>query len=416
MNSSRVDHLQEDNQFMEGSLTPYVQQFRGHLEQQHYREATISEYLLCIDRFSQLLRNRSIGIRSFDEDQIPELLQDIRMPGLRGKPPVFIITSFVRFLSEIGVRNPLPPLAADNSVRGRLRLEWEDYLRRQRGVSEKTIKNAWWLVTQFLKFRFGDKDGDLSQITTADITRFMQQTALRARPLQDKSSPSHLRNFCLFLFKSNRTATNLAPSVLAVAHRGRARLPRHLTPEQVDTVVAAVKEDTSLGRRNYAMVLLMARLGLRSEEVVAIQLEDIDWRAGELMVRGKGQRHDRLPIPTDVGEALTEYIRRDRATATRSLFVTERAPRVGFTNGQILNSILKQAFDKTGLKPPLPWVGAHVLRHSLAVSLVNQGSSIEEVGDMLRHRARSTTLLYARLDMEGMRSLALPWPAKEDAQ
>jgi len=164
------------------------------------------------------------------------------------------------------------------------------------------------------------------------------------------------------------------------------------------------------------MVLLMARLGLRSEEVVAIQLEDIDWRAGELMVRGKGQRHDRLPIPTDVGEALTEYIRRDRATATRSLFVTERAPRVGFTNGQILNSILKQAFDKTGLKPPLPWVGAHVLRHSLAVSLVNQGSSIEEVGDMLRHRARSTTLLYARLDMEGMRSLALPWPAKEDAQ
>lgn len=416
MNSSQEDRFHKEHQFREGPLMPYVPQFRIHLEKQHYRKATIYEYLMCVDAFSQLLKQRAIEVHSLEEDQVCGLLQDSEVPCLHGKFPVFIIRSLVRFLSEIGVTKPLPPPAPDNSVRGRLRLEWEDYLRRQRGVSEKTIKNAWWLVTQFLKFRFGDKDGDLSQITATDITRFMQQTALRARPLRDKTSPSHLRNFCLFLFKTNRTAANLVPSVLAVAHRYRARLPRHLTPEQVDAVVAAVKEDTSLGRRNYAMVLLMARLGLRAEEVVAMQLEDIDWRTGELMVRGKGQRHDRLPLPTDVGEALAEYIRRDRATATRSLFVTDRAPRVGFTNGQILNSILKQAFDKTGLKPPLPWVGAHVLRHSLAVSLVNEGSSIEEVADMLRHRSRSTTLLYARLDMDGMRSLALPWPAEGDAQ
>lgn len=177
-----------------------------------------------------------------------------------------------------------------------------------------------------------------------------------------------------------------------------------------------MKEDTPLGRRNYAMVLLLARLGLGAEEVVAIQLEDIDWRASELLVRGKGKRRDRLPIPTDVGQALAEYIRRDRQTSTRSLFVTERQPRIGFTNGQILNAVLKDAFAKTGLKRPLPWVGAHVLRHSLAVSLVNQGSSIEEIAELLRHRSRATTLLYTRLDMEGLRSLALPWPAKENAK
>ena len=369
MNSSQKDRCGKEHQFKEGPLTPYVQQFRAHLEKQQYREATIYEYLVCLDKFSQLLKERSIEIHTFDEDQVPGLLQDIRMPGLRRKSPVFIVRSFVRFLCEMGIARPLPPPAPDNSARGQLRREWEDYLRRQRGVSEKTIKNAWWLVSTFLKFRFGEAGDDLSQITSTDITRFMQQAALRPRALQDKSSPSHLRNFCLFLFKTNRTATNLAPSVLAVAHRHRARLPRHLPPEQVEAIVSAVKEDTPLGRRNYAMVLLMARLGLRAEEVVAIQLEDVDWRAGELMVRGKGQRHDRLPIPTDVGEALAEYIRRDRATMTRSLFVTERAPRVGFTNGQVLNSILKDAFAKTGLKPPLPWVGAHVLRHSLAVSL-----------------------------------------------
>lgn len=416
MNSSREDQFHKEHQFREGPLTPYVRQFRIHLEKQHYRKATIYEYLVCVDAFSQLLKERAVEVHSLNEDQVGDLLHGSETPGLHGKFPVFIIRSFVRFLCEIGVTKPLPPPAPDNSERGLLRREWEDYLRRQRGVSERTIKHSWWLVSRFLEFRFDKDNVDLSQIAAADITRFMQQAALRARPLRDKTSSSHLRNFCLFLFKTNRTATNLASSVLAVAHRYAGRLPRHLTPEQVDAVLTAIKEDTPLGRRNYAMVLLMARLGLRAEEVVAIQLEDVDWRAGELMVRGKGQRHDRLPLPVDVGEALAEYIRRDRATPTRSLFVTDRAPRVGFTNGQILNSILKEAFAKTGLRPPLPWIGAHVLRHSLAVSLVNQGSSLEEVADMLRHRARATTLLYARLDMEGLRSIALPWPAKEDAQ
>jgi site-specific recombinase XerD len=180
--------------------------------------------------------------------------------------------------------------------------------------------------------------------------------------------------------------------------------------------LAAVRADARLGRRNYAMIILLARLGLRAPEVVAIQLGDIEWRAGELVVRGKGQNHDRVPIPPDVGEALADYIRRDRVSTSRALFVSVRAPHGPFKDGTVLNTILKDAFTRTGVRPPCRYVGSHVLRHSLATNLVRQGASLPEVSDMLRHRSRASTLIYAKLDIEGLRSIAQPWPVVEGAQ
>jgi integrase/recombinase XerD len=161
----------------------------------------------------------------------------------------------------------------------------------------------------------------------------------------------------------------------------------------------------------------MARLGLRALEVMAIQLDDIDWRAGELLVRGKGQRHDRLPIPTDVGEAISKYLREERtSTTTRTLFITLRAPNRPFRDSQVINAILKEAFAATGVKPPTPYVGSHVLRHSLATNMVRAGASLEEIGDLLRHRSRATTMIYAKLDADGLRSIAQPWPLSEVAR
>jgi integrase/recombinase XerD len=144
--------------------------------------------------------------------------------------------------------------------------------------------------------------------------------------------------------------------------------------------------------------------------VITIQLDDIDWRAGELRVRGKGQRHDRVPIPPDVGEALTAYIRHDRVSTSRALFVTLRAPHGPFKDGQVLNAILKDAFAATGVKPPSPYVGSHVLRHSLATNMVRKGASLAEVSDMLRHRSRASTMIYAKLDIDDLRSIVQPWP------
>jgi len=183
---------------------------------------------------------------------------------------------------------------------------------------------------------------------------FLLQLTTRRPPLRDKTLSSHLRNFFRYLFKAGETTTNLALGIPSVAQRYGTRLPRHLSAEQVDTLVKAVRTETSTGRRNYAMVLLIARLGLRAPEIIVMQIDDLDWRSGEIIVRGKGKRHDRVPLPSDVGEALTDYIRLDRKTAARALFVSNRAPHRPFRDGQVLNDVLKRAFARTGLTPSAP--------------------------------------------------------------
>jgi integrase/recombinase XerD len=159
------------------------------------------------------------------------------------------------------------------------------------------------------------------------------------------------------------------------------------------------------------MLMILARLGLRAPEAIAIQLDDIDWRAGTILIRGKGKRHDRMPLPEDVGNAIVDYIRNGRRGTSRTLFVSNKVPYRLFADSQILNSALREAFERTGLRPPQKYVGSHLLRHSLATDMLRKGASLDEIGDVLRHRSRMTTTIYARHDVDGLRSIALDWPA-----
>lgn len=397
-------------------LGDYPEQFQSHLESQHYRPATIVNYVHCMSALGRQMGALGIDLKDIDEDRAVDLITGSKPPSSLCKHGAFIIRSFVRFLAALGATKPLLTVVPADTARVRLKRDYEEYLRCQRGLSERTIFHCWRFADRFLEFRFNGEEGDLSQITPLDIIRFMKHLTSRGKPFRDKTPPTHLRNFFLFLFKSGKTAINLASSVPRMKQQYAARLPRYLTPEQVEILLAAVRADTPTGRRNYAMVLLLARLGLRAPEVIAIQIDDVDWRAGEILVRGKGKRHDRLPLPKDVGEALAEYIRRDRVTNSRFLFVTDRAPRTPFPDGQVLNGILKSAFVKAGLKPPTKYVGSHILRHSLATSLVQRGASLDEIGDMLRHRSRASTMVYAKLDIDGLRSIAQPWPVTGGAK
>lgn len=302
-------------------------------------------------------------------------------------------------------------------ARAALLTGFEDYLTRQRGLSARTIYHTLRFANRFLDHRFGDGVIEPSALGAADVVSFLQHLLTGSRPYRDKTAAMHVRSLLQYLFARGATATNLALSVPSIAQRWAARLPRHLSPEGVEAVLASVRRNPQQGARDYAMLLLMARLGLRAAEIVAIQLEDIDWRAGELMVRGKGQLHDRLPVTPEIGEALSRYLREGRGPATcRTLFVTHRAPYRPFKNGQVANAILKEALNTTGQKPVTPYVGSHLLRHSLAAQLVNAGASLDEVGDVLRHRSRSSTMIYARLDLDGLRSIAQPWPVAGGAK
>jgi integrase/recombinase XerD len=394
----------------------YPKQFQTHLERQFYSPDAIANYTRCLTALGSKMAEIGIGLQDLDEETAVDVIAQSDLPSYRSKNSRFMVRSFVKFLTTVGVGTLTLEATTDDTVRGGLKREYEEYLRRQRGLSERTIFHSWRLADRFLTFRFGKEVGDLSGITAADITGFLEQVTTRQPPLRDKTLSSHLRNLFRYLFTAGKTTTNLAVGILSVAQRYGARLPRHLTTEQVETLLNAVRTDTSAGRRNYAMVLLIARLGLRAPEVISIQIDDIDWRAGEVMVRGKGKRHDRVPLPPDVGEALADYIRRDRTTTSRALFVRERAPHAPFRDGQVLNHILRHAFATSGLRPPAPYVGSHILRHSLATTLVQRGAPLGEISDMLRHRSLASTMIYAKLDVDGLRSIAQPWPVAGGAR
>ncbi len=383
--------------------------FIDEMETNDHAESTVKLYLSCINDVAKAMDATGIAACDLDEKQALELVSGMDWIQSRQTYARFMLKRFVRFLSERGVTRERPALSPKEAARLELRRAYEDYLRRQRGLSERTIIDSWRFAEQFLDSCFPNDVYEPGKISATDIASFLQARVVQRAP-RDKTVPSHLRNFFRYLFKVGQTATNLANAVPRVAQRFGTRLPRHLSLEQVDSILEAVRTTQPSGLRNYAMVLLMARLALRPPEVVAMQIDDIDWRSGEILVRGKGDRHDRLPLLPEVGKALADYIKGERVTTSRSLFVVSRPPHRPFKDAQVLNKILGKAYSKTGLKPPAPYIGAQILRHSLATNLVQHGASLEEISDTLRHRSRATTMIYARLDIEGLRSVALPWP------
>jgi site-specific recombinase XerD len=396
----------------DGAFGECARRFQAHLEGQGYRPSMMDEYRRCINDLGTLMQKHGIAVADLSESAAIQLLTKAKWPFHR----YFRVRRFIRFLPTRGVRAPVAKQTPPRNARDALRQDYEDYLRHQRGLTEQTIYHSWRLADRFLVFRFGDRNRSLAKLAQTDIVNFLQHVYVREQPYRGTTVTTHLRNFFRYLFRSGRIHTNLALGIPRVAHRDRSKVRRHLTPEAVETVLATARSNAATGRRDYAMLLLLARLGLRALEVVAMQIDDINWRAGEIIIRGKGQQHDRVPLPQDVGEALADYIRVGRVTTSRTLFVTHRAPHVPFKDGHILNEILIQAFAKAGMKRPEPYVGSHILRHSLATSMVQRGASLDEISNMLRHRSQCSTMIYAKVDIEGLRSVSQPWPVAGGAK
>jgi len=222
-----------------------------------------------------------------------------------------------------------------------------------------------------------------------------------------------LRSFLRFLFLDGRTEVDLSTAVPPVRRWRFAAVPPLLTPEEVEKVIAATDRSTARGRRALAVLLLLARLGLRAGEVVALELDDIRWKTGEIVIRGKGRVHDRLPLLDDVGEALALYLREARGpSASRHVFLRQRAPRVGLSRPSAVCEVARQALRRAGLRPA-GRAAAHIFRHSLATRMIRGGASLEEISQVLRHRSIDSTRLYAKVEFEALRGVALPWPTRE---
>jgi len=314
-------------------------------------------------------------------------------------------------LRGIGVVPSLPP-KIDNSAHHRIECRFARYLAQERGLARATLLNYLPVVRRFLAARFVTSAIRLKDLRLPDITQFILRHTRTASPVRVKLMVTALRSFFRSLYLRGDIDSDLAAAVPTVAYWRLATLPKFIPPEQVQRILRSCNQRTTTGQRDYTILLLLARLGLRAGEVVALRLDDIEWEAGELIIRGKGARRDRLPLPQDVGKALVRYLRDGRpCCSTRRVFICMKAPRRGFANSSDISTIVRRAIERAGLQ--LTHKGAHVLRHSLATEMLRKGASLAEIGEVLRHRCLNTTQIYAKVDLVALRTLAQPWPGGE---
>ncbi len=287
---------------------------------------------------------------------------------------------------------------------------FQQYLRQERSLSEATVINYTPVARSFLSERFPKGALHFQRITAADITAFVQRQATLVTSKRAQLVVTALRSFLRYLFLRGLVAIDLAACVPTIATWSLSNVPRFLAGEQIQKILGSCDQKTTIGKRDYALLLLLARLGLRAGEVVALTLDDFDWEAGLVTVRGKGKRVAQMPLPSEVGTAIADYLSTGRPPVFQStrVFIRAKAPLTGFANSVTICSLVDRALERAGVESE--YRGSHVFRHSLATGMLNHGGSLDEIGDLLRHRHPDTTRIYAKVDLVSLRSIALPWP------
>jgi integrase/recombinase XerD len=391
-----------------GPLGEHVDGFVQALTSAGYEPASVRDKVRLAAQFGRWLEHRGLDVHDLDEDCVREFLRlrRRRYRPRRGVEPTFV--QLLRYLRAMGALPP-PVVSVNRSTAAPIEEQYATYLREERGLTHATLINYLPLVDRFLRDRFGTGPMRFAQLDARDVPRFVLRHVRAMSPGRAKLLVTALRSFLRFLFLRGETAIDLAPSVPPVADWRLANLPKFISAQDVRRLVRACDRCSATGRRDYAVLLLLARLGLRASEVVQLTLDELDWEAGELIVRGKGARRERLPIPADVGRALAQYLRRDRRRCTsRCVFLCAKAPDRGFAGASTVSTIVMRAIARAGLQTPSK--GAHLLRHSLATTLLRRGASLAEIGELLRHRSPDTTSLYAKVDLGALRAMAPPWP------
>lgn len=375
-----------------------------------YASSTVRTSLWCLADFSRWIQRSDVAVGDLDEGIIDIFVDERQRQGRLHRSHRPTVRRLVEYLREQGiVRAPTPERTSAPSPAARLLSQYEEHLRAERGLAPASIVAYRPYVRRFVDERFGEQPLRLRELGPRDVSSFILRYAHSMSPGRAKLMVTALRSFFRFLFQRGQIEANLAEAVPRVADWRLSTIPKYLSVEEIEDLLDACDQSTRTGRRDYAILVLLARLGLRAGEVVALELDDIDWRAGEIVVRGKGLLHDRLPLPPEVGEALAAYLRWHRPpVSTRRVFVRMRAPLRGFAGPSTVSTIVRRALDRAGLNPPV--MGAHLLRHSLATAMLRSGASMAEIGEILRHRSPNTTEIYAKIDFVGLRPLAQPWP------
>ena len=392
----------------EGPLGASVDAFAQQLIDQGYAKTSVRYALQLAADLGRWLKRCRIGVTQVTAEHLACYLRDRSLRGHFRSGDAGIVRRLLRRLIEQGIVAPEPPI--EPTPAERLETEFRRYLERERRLAPATVFNYLEFARRFLAQNFPHGEVRLDHLRATDVVGFVQREATRLHHAKRaKLMTTAVRSFLQYAQYRGLIATDLRTSVPTVANWSMASLPNALSSDELQRLLSGCERQTALGRRNWAILLLLARLGLRAGEVVGLRLDDLDWTAGELCIHRTRMPADRLPIPHDVGTALTDYLCHVRPVcASRRVFVRLRAPHRGFTSSAAISSLVRRALAHAGLDPAHK--GAHLLRHTVATQMLRQGASLAEIGELLRHHSQQTTMIYAKVDLDLLRPLALPWP------
>ena len=392
----------------QGPLDSILPVYATHLSQQGYAQQTANlqlHFLAHLNRWLYRQRLQSTDLT------MPTFHRYLRSRHRRFRPrrdEMSILSKLLHLLQTQGLLPPKAPPPLDNP-RQRVEQDFDRYLSEERGLSMATRIYYRGFVERFLSAHFGPRPVRFTALHAQDVLRFVKEEAPHLSPKRAGLMVTALRSFFRYLRHRGDITTDLAACVPTIANWRLSSLPKFLQPHQVREVLRQCDRRTAQGRRDYAILLLLSRLGLRACEIVSLTLEDIDWQAGEFSIQGKGKRRARLPLPPDVGQAITAYVKKDRpACSSRHVFIRLKAPRRGFANSEAISTLVTRALKKAGIDSP--YTGAHLFRYTLATQMLRQGASLADIAHLLRHHSFNTTALYAKVDLMALQPLSQPWP------
>ena len=391
-----------------GPLVAHLDAFAKVLSGQGYAKSTTKRKIQAVSKLSQWLQKRHLVIEDLNESCINKFIRYRKKRNRLRRGDQLTFKQFIYFLRDKSVLSALTPEIKDSEIQ-RIENSFARYLQQERGLSQSALNNYLPAVRRLLTDRFSDRKNIFNELRPRNISSFIIRYAHTRDHRCAQIMTSALRNFFRFLYMRGEIDTDLAAAVPTVPKWRFSKIPKFLQPEQVKHILQGCDKSTAMGQRNYAILLLLARLGLRAGEITHMELDDILWETGELIVRGKSSREERLPLPHDVGQAIATYLRDSRPhCSSRRLFIKMHAPLQGFSNSVAVCNIVSRALAHAGIN--IEFKGAHLFRHTLAANMLRGGATFSEIGEILRHQLPSTTEIYAKVDIKALHAIALPWP------
>lgn len=396
----------------DGLPNRHIEAFLDRLRTTRYSEVTLCNKRRVLSALSRWMKNKNLAVANLNESTLTSFMERLTsMPVARMQFELVVLRMFLAYLHGEEIVCLPTAVAADDSAIIKIHGRYVDYLRQDRGLAKNSVLVYAPFIRDFLN---SQNAGDGSLLPNAfDAITIRNHLLARSKGRSGETMrlmAVALRSFCHFLFLRGETPRDQYAVVPSVRTWRQSSVPRFLTPEQEESILLTTDRSTACGRRDYAILLLLARLGLRAGEIVALELGDIHWRSGELAIHGKGQMVEHVPLLSDVGEALSDYLREDRGvSASRQVFLRMWAPRLGLAGPAAIGHIVRLAFARAGFRPACRGA-AHMFRHGLATTMIRHGASMAEIAEVLRHRSQDSTAIYAKVAFETLRGVARPWP------